>query len=159
MAYSLPLDITDKIKEIIFSISEEIFIVEIAMKSKQKGLLLIRIDTDSGIKIEDCTAVSRAVSRWLDEADPFEFEYHLEVTSPGVGEPLLLERQYQKEKGRILRVITQTGEVWEGTLIAVGEIAITLEKEAPKKKKKEAPEPKVLKLIEFSNIKEAKVIV
>lgn len=46
--------------------------------------LEITIDSDAGIYIEDCEKVHRAIDPILDEADPIEGFYYLEVSSPGI---------------------------------------------------------------------------
>lgn len=46
--------------------------------------LTITIDNDEGITIEDCERVHRAIDPLLDEADPIEVSYQLEVSSPGI---------------------------------------------------------------------------
>ena len=53
--------------------------------------LEITIDSDSGINIEDCERVHRAIDAPLDEADPIEGFYYLEVSSPGVERELRLD--------------------------------------------------------------------
>lgn len=45
--------------------------------------LRIFIDSDDGITLDDCEAVSRPLSKLLDETDPIEQSYYLEVSSPG----------------------------------------------------------------------------
>lgn len=46
--------------------------------------LRITIDSEEGITIEDCERMHRAIDPLLDEADPIEDAYHLEVSSPGI---------------------------------------------------------------------------
>ena len=46
--------------------------------------LTITIDNDDGITIEDCERVHRTIDPLLDEADPIEVSYQLEVSSPGI---------------------------------------------------------------------------
>ncbi len=46
--------------------------------------LTITIDSPNGIGIEDCEKMSRALDPILDEADPIQDEYHLDVSSPGI---------------------------------------------------------------------------
>ena len=46
------------------------------------------IDSNAGITLDDCERVSRAIDPILDEADPIENSYKVEVTSPGVERPL-----------------------------------------------------------------------
>ena len=53
--------------------------------------LEITIDSDSGIQIEDCERVHRAIDPILDEADPIEGFYYLEVSSPGIERELRTE--------------------------------------------------------------------
>ena len=46
--------------------------------------LIVTIDSEEGITIEDCERVHRAIDPLLDEADPIEGSYRLEVSSPGI---------------------------------------------------------------------------
>ena len=46
--------------------------------------LRLTIDSEEGITIEDCERMHRAIDPLLDEADPIEEAYHLEVSSPGI---------------------------------------------------------------------------
>ncbi|MBQ8173883.1 MAG: ribosome maturation factor RimP [Clostridia bacterium] len=46
--------------------------------------LTITIDSDEGITIEDCEKVHRTIDPLLDEADPIDVSYQLEVSSPGI---------------------------------------------------------------------------
>ena len=46
--------------------------------------LRITIDSEDGITIEDCEKMHRAIDPLLDEADPIEDAYHLEISSPGI---------------------------------------------------------------------------
>ena len=46
--------------------------------------LRITIDSEEGITIEDCERMHRAIDPLLDEADPIEGAYHLEISSPGI---------------------------------------------------------------------------
>ena len=54
------------------------------VKEGAEWYLRITIDNDAGITIEDCERVHRAIDPVLDEADPIEDSYHLEVSSPGI---------------------------------------------------------------------------
>jgi ribosome maturation factor RimP len=53
--------------------------------------LEITIDSDAGIQIEDCERVHRAIDPILDEEDPIEGFYYLEVSSPGIERELRTE--------------------------------------------------------------------
>ncbi|MBQ8345944.1 MAG: ribosome maturation factor RimP [Clostridia bacterium] len=54
------------------------------VKEGTRRILRITIDSEEGVTIEDCEAVHRAMDPILDEADPIEEAYYLEVSSPGV---------------------------------------------------------------------------
>ena len=54
------------------------------VKEAGQWFLRLYIDKAEGVSIEDCEAVSRPVSDLLDEADPIEGAYYLEVSSPGI---------------------------------------------------------------------------
>ncbi len=53
--------------------------------------LIITIDAEEGISIEDCERIHRAIDPLLDEADPIENSYRLEVSSPGIERELRTE--------------------------------------------------------------------
>ena len=54
------------------------------VKEGARRVLRITIDSEDGITIEDCEKLHRAIDPVLDEADPIEEAYYLEVSSPGV---------------------------------------------------------------------------
>ena len=61
--------------------------------------LRIFIDSDNGITVEDCEKVSRAIDTPLDELDPIEQGYCLEVSSPGLERELTRPEHFEKMKG------------------------------------------------------------
>ncbi len=56
--------------------------------------LRIFIDKDSGVTIEDCENVTRAIDKPLDDLDPIEQNYCLEVSSPGIERELIKEEHF-----------------------------------------------------------------
>lgn len=132
----------------------ELFLVAIKMLPNNK--LIIHVDGDEGISIQDCAAISRHVGFHLEEENTIEKAYNLEVSSPGVGEPLLLTRQYHKNIGRELSIKLSQGVVKEGKLIAVTEDAILIEEKVKEKGKKVQL---VETQIEFNSIVETKVLI
>ncbi|MFA6275466.1 MAG: ribosome assembly cofactor RimP [Pedobacter sp.] len=132
----------------------ELFLVNIKMLPNNK--LIIHVDGDEGISIQDCAAISRHVGFHLEEENTIEKAYNLEVSSPGVGEPLQLIRQYHKNIGRELSVKLSNGEKKEGKLLSVNDNAISIEEKIKEKGKKaqlvETP-------IEFNTIVETKVLI
>lgn len=71
--------------------------------------LEITIDSDDGINIEDCERVHRAIDPILDEADPIEGFYYLEVSSPGIERELRTDEHIYASIGEKveIRLFTQ----------------------------------------------------
>ena len=97
---------------------------DLVVSGRGPRLLRITIDGDDGVGVEQLAAASRALSRRLDEMDPFDGPYSLEVTSPGLERSLRRPRHFQKSIGRDVTVNTH-GEVagsrhHRGVLEAVG---------------------------------------
>ncbi len=93
---------------------EGIYLVSLKVKGPSRvPKIEILVDTDAGIRIDQCAWLSRRVRERI-EAD-LELmglmgeDFELMVASPGLGEPLKLPRQYQRHAGRQLR-ITWTDE-------------------------------------------------
>ncbi|WP_373486244.1 ribosome maturation factor RimP [Acetobacterium malicum] len=63
-------------------------------KQGKDWCLTLFIDSESGISLEDCEIVSRQISELLDEKDPIEQSYFLEVSSPGMDRPLKKEKHF-----------------------------------------------------------------
>jgi ribosome maturation factor RimP len=62
---------------------------------------------DGTMAIEDCEAVSRALSPVLDVADPIEGSYRLEISSPGIDRPLVRRSDFDRYAGHIAQVEMQ----------------------------------------------------
>lgn len=132
----------------------ELFLVEIKMLPNNK--LIIHVDGDEGISIQDCAAISRHVGFHLEEENVMEKAYNLEVSSPGVGEPLKLQRQYHKNIGREVSLKLTAGDKKEGKLISVSENSLTIEEKVKEKGKKVQV---VENTIELKDITELKVLI
>ena len=81
----------DRVRALIQPIAEELGLMLWDVRFVKEGaswFLRIFIDADGGVTIEDCERLSRAVDGPLDEADPIEQSYSLEVSSPGLGQEL-----------------------------------------------------------------------
>lgn len=114
----------------------------------------IFVDSDERLTIERCAELSRHLEGILEENEWVPEKYLLEVSSPGVGEPLELLRQYKKNLGRKVEVKMNNGERYSGNLSEVSDDSIKVTAKQGKKKKE--IEPKEW-LIAFSEIKETKV--
>ncbi|GAB3174187.1 ribosome maturation factor RimP [Telluribacter humicola] len=113
------------------------FIVDILLKpSRGSQKISILLDSDEGITIQECAKISRKLGAELEEKNIIEEAYTLEVSSPGLDQPLKLVRQYRKNIERDLKVTLQSGEILTGNLVEVKEDSIVLQLPAPKKKSK-----------------------
>jgi len=124
----------------------DIFIVNI--KVKPVNNIKIFLDAESGFSIEKCTAVNRKLYAAIETAEMFpDGDFSLEVSSPGVDEPLLHTRQYIKNKGRKVLVTDNEGLERTGMLTEVAEDHIKLEIKGKK------PTDITVAEIPFTNIK------
>ena len=108
---------------------EGIFLVEAKLKGPHGNQrLTVALDADRGyaVQIDLCADISRMMGRRIEEEELIQGKYNLEVSSAGMGSPLKLNRQYQKNIGRQLSVKTVEGEVLTGILEAVSEKGIQL---------------------------------
>jgi ribosome maturation factor RimP len=130
----------------------ELFLV--AIKTDAKNNIRILLDGDKGVSIDDCARINRGLYRtieeknWLDTAN-----FSLEVSSPGLDEPLKLHRQYVKNTGRRVELQLQDGSVLEGLMKAVEEKQLTIEETRGKGKKQEVIEHQVA----LDQVKSAKI--
>jgi ribosome maturation factor RimP len=132
----------------------ELFLVEVKMLPNNK--LIIHVDGDEGISIQDCAAISRHVGFHLEEENTIVQAYNLEVSSPGVGEPLKLKRQYLKNIGREISVKLPGGDKKEGKLLSIDDTGLLIEESVKEKGKKAHT---VETHIAFENITEVKVLI
>ena len=102
-------------------------VVRIMTIGVQNPTLQIMIERKDGqpLIVDDCAAVSRAVSEVLDEKDPIEGEYSLEVSSPGIDRPLTKPEHFARFAGYEARI--ETDETVDGRKRFKGKI-IALEK-------------------------------
>src|SRR5436305_6132815 len=59
---------------------------------------------DGTMQIEDCEAISRALSPVLDIADPIERAYRLEISSPGIDRPLVRRSDFERYAGHLVKI-------------------------------------------------------
>ena len=139
-------DLTGQIKKVAESLllDESHFVVDVitSLRNNPKKLMVI-LDGDKGITIDDCAELSRKVSDALDETALVDGAFILEVSTPGLDQPLKIKRQYVKNIGRNVRVKTKD-KIVEGKLSAVRESNIELFQQVGGGKKKEE------KLVEVS---------
>lgn len=106
------------------------------LKVKPTNNIKVFIDGDEGITIEKCIYFNRKLYKLIEEAGIYEEgNFSLEISSPGVGEPLKLKRQYQKNIGRNIEVIFIDESKKDGKLLDVMEDSILVENTTGKGKK------------------------
>src|SRR5215471_11214764 len=59
---------------------------------------------DGSMHIEDCEAISRALSPVLDVADPIDRAYRLEISSPGIDRPLVRRSDFERNAGHLVKI-------------------------------------------------------
>lgn len=74
------------------------------LKEGASWYLRVFIDKPEGISIDDCTNVSHAIDPIIDEADPIDVSYYLEVCSPGIERELTRSRHYEESLGKQVRL-------------------------------------------------------
>jgi len=124
--------ITDLATPVVEELNYELVDVEF-VKEGANWYLRIYIDKPGGISIDDCQAVSEKMSEILDEKDPIEQGYYLEVSSPGLERPLKTERDFIKYKGELVEVKVfqpiDGKKVFEGELVGLIEDMIVINKD------------------------------
>jgi ribosome maturation factor RimP len=130
----------------------DVFLVDIRIKPTNN--IKIFLDADTGVSIEKCVSYNRALYKIIEEKQLFpEGDFSLEVSSPGLDEPLKLVRQYRKNIGRLVEVVTKEGTKVEGKLMEATEEGIVVEQTKGKGKKAEIQ----LQSLLFDQIKTTKI--
>jgi ribosome maturation factor RimP len=119
------------------------FLVEISVKPTNN--IKIFVDADQGAAIDQLSRINRALYKWVEENLFPNGDFSIEVSSPGLDEPLKLDRQYLKNIGRAVEIVLKNGLKNEGKLISVSENEIVIEEEKGKGKKKEVIQHIILK--------------
>ncbi|PSG90624.1 ribosome assembly cofactor RimP [Aurantibacter aestuarii] len=149
----------DTVKQLLQEALEErkdLFLIDFSVGSDHA--IKIIIDGDSGVKVEDCMFISRAIEHNIDRE---EHDFSLEVMSAGATAPLTLPRQYDKHIGRVLEVKTTDGLKLEAELKKVSNDGIDLEWKSrePKPVGKGKVTVHNKKTIAFGDISSASVVI
>nr|WP_321405740.1 ribosome assembly cofactor RimP [uncultured Carboxylicivirga sp.] len=135
---------------------DDVFIVELAVRPGNKIVLVI--DSDNGIPISYCIEVSKLIDSQLDrEVEDFE----LEVSSAGIGQPFKVKRQYHKNIGNDVEVLTADGAKVKGKLTTVAEDGFSVEVEEKVKLEGKKRKELQVRLIDFKfdEVKQVKDII
>jgi ribosome maturation factor RimP len=125
------------------------FLVEVKVRTGNK--IFVFVDSDTILTIDDCAGLSKFIESHLDrETEDFE----LSVSSPGIDLPYRNFRQFVKNIGRQVAVITGDGTRLEGTLVAADESGMELLEKTKIKKMPAETKHRFL----YADIKETKEI-
>ncbi len=95
------------VQEMSLPILEKLHYELVDIEFKKEGshwVLRIYIDKDGGITLDDCQKASEEISERLDELDPIQQSYLLEISSPGIDRPLTSEKDFAKSKGSLVEI-------------------------------------------------------
>jgi len=130
----------------------EYFVVDI--KIKPTNNIKVFVDADNGASIDKLVSLNRQLYPLLEAAGLFPADdFSLEVSSPGLDEPLKSPRQFQKNVGRKVEVMLLNGTVLEGKLLTFNDTELVLEETVGKKKEVKQTN------INLSEIKHTKVCI
>ena len=134
MTYS---KLEQKLLEMATPIAQEngcyIYDIEYVKEGKTRFLRIFADKEDGGISLDECEAISRALSQKLDENDPISENYILEVSSPGIERRLRTPEHFEKYLGETIDIglyQAQNGsKLLSGKLIKFEDGKITIETE------------------------------
>lgn len=99
--------VADSVFQLVEPIAESLglTVLEVEYVKKFDGMnLTVIIDKEGGVTINDCEALHRAIDAPLDELDPIETAYTLNVSSPGLDRPLKSDWDYKRNLGKKIKV-------------------------------------------------------
>ena len=138
----------------LLSETEDMFLVSVRIKPTNN--IKVYLDADAGLSIDKCVKINRAMYRTIEEEGWYpDGNFSLEVSSPGIDEPLKLNRQYKKNIGRNVEVTMVDETKLQGKLVIVEEDSISIEYTEGKNKKAVL----ITKEIPFNGIKQTIVLI
>lgn len=122
--------LTTLIQETVEGLGYELWGVTFHPQAKHQTLC-VYIESSQGITLDDCSKVSHRLSERLDEVDPIQGAYLLEVSSPGLDRPLFTVEQFERYIGEQVRVEMRSPingqRRFKGRLLRVAPEAISIE--------------------------------
>jgi ribosome maturation factor RimP len=120
-------NLDSRIRELLSAMLEDQNSYLVDLKVRPGQLVQVFVDRDPHITIEECAAISRYLEKELNKEFSFSEKYTLEVSSPGMDQPLKVMRQYKKSVGREVDVVLISGMKKRGTLLYADDEKIILE--------------------------------
>ena len=131
----------------------EQFLVDVKLSP---GRLAAFIDKPSGITIEECSALSRFL---INDLEPTGFldSHEIEVSSPGIDQPLKNYKQYLRRIGKEIKVTTAEGKQHKGKLLSANENGFELLEIIQTKENKKKVQHQISHQLNYNQIKETKL--
>ena len=130
------------------------FLVEVKTAPSRVAVF---IDKPAGITLAECADLSRRITDMLEPDGVWE-THELEVSSPGMDQPLRVYQQYLRRIGRQARVITKEGREHKGIITAADETGFELTETITRKENKTKVVTETNLRFEYEKIKETKLI-
>lgn len=147
-----------RIEDIIGSYIQDTDIFLVDIKVNTGNIIQVFLDKPTGITLNECSEISNyVISRLNKDIEDFE----LEISSPGLGTPFKVLKQYQKNINKEIDVVLTNGVKVKGLLKSVSEERIELEETVKQKNviQKKTEYNKVINTYLMKEIKSAKLIV
>ncbi|TCL71901.1 ribosome maturation factor RimP [Rhizobium sp. BK251] len=132
-------------------------LVRVRLMNQNGATLQIMAERNDGtMTVQDCEAVSTAISPVLDVEDPIDKAYHLEVSSPGIDRPMVRKSDFERWQGHLVKcetsILVDNRKRFRGKIVEVGSDGFTLERDQVAY----GEEPRVT--VPFSALADAKLI-
>jgi len=134
--------------------STDCFLVEVKLAP---GKVAVFIDKPAGITLDQCSSLNKFITHELEPENVWE-SHELEVSSPGMDQPLRVYQQYLRRIGREVKVITSEGKEVKGKLKAADANGFDVLEIITKRENKKKVITEELRHLEYSKIKETKLI-
>jgi len=134
-------------------VGSNLFIVNIKIGSSNR--VNVFIDSDEGVTINDCSDLHRKI---VGDIEKYCDDFELQVSSPGIDANFKVLRQYKKNIGKELKIITMDGNKSIGKLLSVNEKNLCIEDEDTSHKGRQEEKLKEIITIEMNFIKTAKLV-
>ncbi len=106
---ALSKNVSSRVEQLAEPVVRELNLELVEIEYKKEGpnwFLRVFIDSEAGVNLDDCEAVSEKLSEVLDAEDPIKDAYFLEVSSPGAERPLKKEADLKKAVGKGVYITT-----------------------------------------------------
>jgi ribosome maturation factor RimP len=131
------------------------FLVEVKTSPSK---VTVFIDKPTGVSLEECILLNKFLTATLDPEGFWE-THELEVSSPGMDQPLKVYQQYLRRVGREVRVITGKGIEHKGLLQSADDKGFELLETTSRKENKKKIITEELHKFHYDQIKETKLII